>query len=259
MVAKSVWNKVDEHVSMIAIGLGFGIGLGGTISVMELERTHKDGVLNGLGTKGLGTKVLGPLTKESREMRRLQYFLLLDRLQLFLLLDLSSNKFGGRIPPALEDLKGFRSPKVSQLGGTTLYEDIPPIRIKGTEYSLEYVLAANTILDLSNNNLTGEIPPNIGNLSQLRLLNLSRNKFEGTIPASLGQIEPLEQLDLSQNRLSGEIPEELCQLSKLSYWNVSFNHLCGPIPAGKQLMTFDERSYQGNRTCFYGYPLQSCK
>ncbi|XP_059067761.1 MDIS1-interacting receptor like kinase 2-like [Cryptomeria japonica] len=184
---------------------------------------------------------------------------LLDFSKKRLVLDLSNNKFGGRIPSTLEDLKGFKDPKVSQLGGTALYEEIPAIEIKGFEYRLEYVSAANTILDLSNNNLKGEIPPYIGNLSQLRLLKLSGNQLEGAIPASLGQIEPLEQLDLSQNSLNGEIPEELSLLSKLSYWNVSFNHLCGPVPAGKQLMTFDEKSYQGNPKCLCGYPLQSCK
>ncbi|GLJ38931.1 hypothetical protein SUGI_0793650 [Cryptomeria japonica] len=177
----------------------------------------------------------------------------------FQVLDLSNNKFGGRIPSILEDLEGFQNPRDSQLTGNTLYEDIPAINIKGYEFRLEYVLASNTILDLSHNNLRGEIPKNIGSLSQLRLLNLSGNQLEGMIPASLGQIEPLEQLDLSQNSLSGKLPVELSNLSKLSYWDVSFNHLCGPIPGGTQLMTFDERSYQGNPPCLCGYPFERCK
>ncbi|XP_059066227.1 probable leucine-rich repeat receptor-like protein kinase At1g35710 [Cryptomeria japonica] len=144
-----------------------------------------------------------------------------------------SNHFSGTLPASLGNssnitlldfnknrligLEGFSSPSVSQMKGNTLYEDIPAIKIKGNEYRLEYVLAANTILDLSNNKLRGKIPPNIGSLSQLRLLNLCGNQLEGMIPASLGQIEPLEQLDLSRNKLSGEIPKELSKLFKLSY------------------------------------------
>ncbi|KAL6312416.1 hypothetical protein AAG906_025897 [Vitis piasezkii] len=68
-------------------------------------------------------------------------------------------------------------------------------------------------LDLSCNNLTGEIPHELGNLSSLHALNLSHNELQGTIPKGFSNLSQIESLDLSYNRLSGEIPSELTQLN----------------------------------------------
>jgi hypothetical protein len=87
-------------------------------------------------------------------------------------LDLSNNKFSGRIPSHLERLQGFQNRGSSKLSANTLYEDVR-IVVKGAEQDFKYMLASNTIFDLSNNNLLGEIPTSIGNLSMMRLLNLS--------------------------------------------------------------------------------------
>lgn len=172
-------------------------------------------------------------------------------------MDLSNNEFSGKIPSNLIGLNGFKFVGASQLSGNTLYEDLR-IVMKGVEYALTYVLAANIIFDLSNNKLTGEIPSSIGNLTGLRLLNLSINHIEGKIPASLSKISTLEQLDLSRNNLSGTIPQELSILTMLAYIDVSWNKLCGRIPKGTQFYTFNETSFEGNK-CLCDYPLQPCK
>ena len=104
----------------------------------------------------------------------------------------------------LERLSGFSS--VSN--NLKLYEEIE-IDMKNNEYTLSYVFPTNTIFDLSCNNITGEIPTSIGNMSHLRLLNLSHNQLEGRIQTSLGRISTLEQLDLAHNNLIGSIPKEL--------------------------------------------------
>ena len=44
--------------------------------------------------------------------------------------------------------------------------------------------------------LTGSIPPALGNLSQLERLDLSFNQLTGTIPAELGNLSRLESLSL---------------------------------------------------------------
>ena len=62
-----------------------------------------------------------------------------------------------------------------------------------------------TYLDLSANQLSGEIPPSLGNLDGLFGLGLSLNQLSGEIPPSLGNLTNLEWLDLSWNQLSGEI------------------------------------------------------
>ena len=130
--------------------------------------------------------------------------------------------------------------------------------MKGSEYTLSYVLSTNTILDLSTNALTGDIPATIGKLRSLRLLNLSGNQLEGKIPTSLSNISNLEQLDLSRNNLSGKIPQELSTLSKLAFFNVSYNKLCRQIPKGTQLDTFSAASFQKNK-CLCCDQLPPCK
>ncbi|CAA7013833.1 unnamed protein product [Microthlaspi erraticum] len=61
-------------------------------------------------------------------------------------------------------------------------------------------------LDLSSNQLSGEIPVEIGDLEGFKSLNLSSNRLTGSIPYSISKLKDLESLDLSNNELSGNIP-----------------------------------------------------
>ncbi|XP_052876309.1 receptor-like protein 15 [Gossypium arboreum] len=102
-------------------------------------------------------------------------------------------------------------------------------------------------IDLSCNRLTGEIPIEIGNLSEIRSLNLSHNNLAGNIPSTFSRLNKIESLDLSHNNLSGIIPIELLELYTLEVFNVSYNNLSGSIPSQKsQFATFDESSYMAN-------------
>ncbi|KAJ6854868.1 hypothetical protein NC651_039739 [Populus alba x Populus x berolinensis] len=58
-----------------------------------------------------------------------------------------------------------------------------------------------TSLDLSNNQLSGDVPDSIGGLKSLKLLSISLNKLSGRTPISFGDLESLESLDLSHNTL----------------------------------------------------------
>ncbi len=64
-------------------------------------------------------------------------------------------------------------------------------------------------MDLSENQLSGEIPPELGNLSNLRGLLLSNNQLSGEIPPELGNLSNLAELHLSRNQLTGRIPPEV--------------------------------------------------
>ena len=86
-------------------------------------------------------------------------------------------------------------------------------------------------LHLSDNRLTGEIPPELAGLSNLEELYLSGNRLSGEIPPVLGTLASLEELFLARNRLSGEIPAELAGLSNLEQLVLSSNELSGEIPA----------------------------
>ena len=116
-------------------------------------------------------------------------------------LDLSNNKFSGRIPLHLERLSGF-----ANVANNYVASGEVEIVMKKYMYNISYLWPADTIFDLSCNNITREIPPSIGSMSHLWLLNLSRNQLEGRIPATLSEISTLEQLDLANNNLSGPIP-----------------------------------------------------
>ena len=61
--------------------------------------------------------------------------------------------------------------------------------------------------------LTGPIPPEIGNLTNLTTLWLWENQLTGSIPPEIGNLTNLEQLVLHDNQLTGEIPESICDLN----------------------------------------------
>jgi hypothetical protein len=64
-----------------------------------------------------------------------------------------------------------------------------------------------TNLGLDENQLSGEIPPSLGNLSQLQVLYLDVNQLSGNIPSALGDLSQLQALYLDDNDLSGEVPD----------------------------------------------------
>ena len=66
-----------------------------------------------------------------------------------------------------------------------------------------------TGLSLFNNQLSGEIPPDLGNLTSLRALDLTLNDFQGEIPPELGNLVNLQSLWIFDNRLSGCVPTSL--------------------------------------------------
>ena len=85
-------------------------------------------------------------------------------------------------------------------------------------------------LYLYDNQLTGSIPPELGNLSNLERLYLYDNQLTGSIPPELGNLSNLERLYLHDNQLTGSIPPELGNLSNLQRLYLSDNQLTGSIP-----------------------------
>ncbi len=82
----------------------------------------------------------------------------------------------------------------------------------------------------TDNQLTGEIPPELSNLSNLQVLHLSENQLTGAIPEELGSLSNLIDLFLYNNQLTGKIPPELSNLSNLVQLDLETNQLTGVIP-----------------------------
>tara|TARA_R100000655_G_scaffold110038_1_gene167136 strand:+ start:4381 stop:8826 length:4446 start_codon:yes stop_codon:yes gene_type:complete len=93
-----------------------------------------------------------------------------------------------------------------------------------------YNIQTTTILDLSNNQLTGEIPPEIGNLINLTSLKLGYNQLSGDIPIEIWSLINLNYLSLTDNQLSGTIPSQIGNLVNLTALFLNMNQLTGEIP-----------------------------
>ncbi len=85
-------------------------------------------------------------------------------------------------------------------------------------------------LDLRDMNLTGRIPPELGELAHLHLLRLDGNRLTGPIPPELENLTRLTMLSLDGNRLMGPIPQEIANLSNLRQLWLAHNRLTGSLP-----------------------------
>ncbi|KAJ9160230.1 hypothetical protein P3X46_025651 [Hevea brasiliensis] len=91
--------------------------------------------------------------------------------RLFTTINLSCNKFTGKIPRLIGKLKSLKQ------------------------------------LNLSHNQLTGNIQQSLGNLSNLESLNLSSNLLVGRIPMQLVDLTFIQVFWVSHNQLEVPIPE----------------------------------------------------
>lgn len=94
------------------------------------------------------------------------------------------------------------------------------------------------VLDLSGNFLSGSIPREIGDLADLRIMRLSRNQLSGEIPADIGKLNNLHTLALDQNLLTGYIPSSIENLFLISV-SLTGNNLYGCIPSSLWLWETD--------------------
>ncbi|GAA0153989.1 hypothetical protein LIER_12095 [Lithospermum erythrorhizon] len=158
------------------------------------------------------------------------------------MLDLSNNQMTGEIPNwlwSLGDVISFRYLNLSHNQFTALQEE-PSIGY------LEYIdLHSNLLsgniplpspnaayLDLSNNNFSSILPPEIGNrIPRVIFFSAANNRLSGDIPLSLCNASSIQVLDLSNNTLQGTIPPCLMNNSgNLGVLNLRRNNLSGSIP-----------------------------
>jgi hypothetical protein len=85
-------------------------------------------------------------------------------------------------------------------------------------------------LELEMNQLSGKIPSELGNLNNLQELYMFTNQLSGSIPLELGNLRNLKSMSLVENELTGSLPPELGNLSNLESLYLQFNQLTGSIP-----------------------------
>ncbi|KAL0340774.1 UNVERIFIED_CONTAM: Receptor-like protein 18 [Sesamum radiatum] len=124
-------------------------------------------------------------------------------LTIFISLDLSNNKFHGKIPGEIGELKSL------------------------------------VVLNLSRNAFDGEIPSSLGDLVQLESLDLSWNKLSGTIPQQLTSLTFLAFFNISYNNLTGHVPQgnQFNTYTNGSY--IGNIGLCG-LPLSKRCVPVDD-------------------
>ncbi|GMH27285.1 hypothetical protein Nepgr_029128 [Nepenthes gracilis] len=85
-------------------------------------------------------------------------------------------------------------------------------------------------LDLSENQLSGEISPNLYHAQNLIHLNLASNRFSRQKFPQIGMLYRLQYLNLSRSSLTGHLPVYISQLGCLNILDLSGNHFDGHIP-----------------------------
>ncbi|KAM3218472.1 hypothetical protein P3L10_023002 [Capsicum annuum] len=85
-------------------------------------------------------------------------------------------------------------------------------------------------LSLSNNKISGTIPPQISSLEKLQTLSIFDNHLNGPIPGETGYLRSLTKLSMGSNFLNGSIPISLGNLTNLSVLYLYKNQLLGFIP-----------------------------
>ncbi|KAF8035654.1 hypothetical protein BT93_C1627 [Corymbia citriodora subsp. variegata] len=190
-------------------------------------------------------------------------------------LRLESNQLEGDIPPSL----GWcRQLLLLILSDNNLNGTIPKEVVGLSSLSIDFGVARNfltgplpfevgnmsqiVVVDLSDNTLTGEIPSTLSQCIMLQNLDMSGNIFEGSILPSLRTLIGLQYVDLSRNRLSGQIPIYFENFTVLEWLNLSFNSLEGEVPREGLFRDTKCISITGNKDLCGGikeFGLPACK
>ncbi|KAJ6760890.1 hypothetical protein OIU79_025686 [Salix purpurea] len=138
-------------------------------------------------------------------------------------LNLDNNFFNGTVPNWFDSLSNLtilsiKNNQLKDLSGNSLDSDLPSMP-KGLVMAF-----------LSNNSLSGEIPRQYSQLSQLQYFDISFNKLSGKLPASLLSLPNISHLNLASNMLTGSLPHHLNCGSKLQFVDISNNRLTGGLP-----------------------------
>ncbi|XP_071702739.1 receptor-like protein EIX2 [Rutidosis leptorrhynchoides] len=171
-------------------------------------------------------------------------------------ISLSSCKLGSSFPGWLKHQKNFSALDISETGindsiPTWFWESLNPgilylnLSLNQISGAVPNLTSGNLpVIDMSSNNLTGNIP-----LFPFDTVSLSLNGNGFTGPVSfLCNLTKLNLLDLSNNILSGKLPNCWKDFERMTILNLEFNQFTGSIPDSMgALVRVSMMSLRGNR------------
>ncbi|KAJ9567845.1 hypothetical protein OSB04_003811 [Centaurea solstitialis] len=142
----------------------------------------------------------------------------ISRLNKLWQLELFNNNLTGKLPVGLRNLT-----KLEFFDASTNYleGDLSEVRFLNQLKSLQ----------MFENDLSGDFPPEIGEFKQLVNLSLYRNQLTGSLPRNLGSWSDFNFIDVSENYLTGPIPPDMCKNGQMTELLMLQNNLSGEIPA----------------------------
>ncbi|KAB1222516.1 hypothetical protein CJ030_MR2G024886 [Morella rubra] len=159
-------------------------------------------------------------------------------------MNLTDSSLQGRVPKSLKNCTSLVEVSIE---GNRLIGDIsedfgvyPHLKILHLNYNSFYGRISSNwgqycgefgSMRIRGNNISGSIPPEIRNCTQLHVLDVSLNIIVGVIPKELGKLTSLEQLMLNGNQLSGALPSEFESFTNLEFLDVSSNKLSKSVPS----------------------------
>ncbi|KAK4592873.1 hypothetical protein RGQ29_017146 [Quercus rubra] len=177
-------------------------------------------------------------------------------LQNLQILSIGENQFTGTIPVSLSNVSDIKNLDISenQFTGTIpmIFGNLLNLQWFDAQYNLlgnnsvddlSFLSSLNNCsqldhLDVSDNQLGGELPNSITNLSiQLLWLMLGGNSIGGSIPTRISNLVSLTALGLGSNLLTGNIPSSIGKLTNLNALYLYGNKLTGVIPSSVGNMT----------------------
>lgn len=155
----------------------------------------------------------------------------------------SSNSLTGEISPWICSLSSLQLLDVS---ANNLSGELP--RCPGNFSN------SMSILKLKGNKLRGTIPHTWANGYYLRMLDMSQNQFQGQLPRSLANCTMLEFLDVGNNQIKDTFPSWLGTLPRLKLLVLQFNRFYGAIKDPQNRIAFPELQIIGlSHNCFSGH------
>lgn len=180
------------YLTNCTLGGNLPVGIGNLTELTELEFSDNF--------------ITGELPAEIGNLRKLWQF------------EFYNNSFTGKIPSAWRNLTGlsYFDGSMNRLEG-----DLSVVRFMTNLKSLQFF----------ENEISGEIPPELGEFKRLEGLSLYRNRLTGPIPQKIGSWSDFSFIDVSENFLTGPIPPDMCKGGKMDGLLVLQNNLTGEIPA----------------------------